>query len=215
MTNTPETKELPVPSDTTQLIDVLIWIQEQFAKYKNNDVDLLNFTNIMAESKQFKSKNDAKEYFELLDIDKDGSVNFSEFLAPILPELKPDEVSILTAKNRITLDDLTQLRIIFNRLSTSQEEDPVNESQKVAHLTNFLLEVKTHKKETLTRAYKQMVELLSSKTKTNQKLSSQEFSKTMATLENSLLKRCCLYNYFDTKHNEIIKDFTVNFRKDL
>lgn len=39
----------------------------------------------MTDSKQMKTKNDALEYFDLLDIDKDGLVNFAEFLAPILP----------------------------------------------------------------------------------------------------------------------------------
>lgn len=74
-----------------------------------------------------------------------------------------------------------------------------------------MLEVKTAKKETLTRAYNMLTNQLCKKTKTSKKLYVKDFAKALAALETQLLKNCCLYNYYDTKQNEIIPNFTVSF----
>ena len=37
------------------------------------------------------------------------------------------------------------------------------------------------------------------------------FSQCISFLENDMLKRFCLFNYFDGKSNENIKDFVVDF----
>ena len=46
----------------------------------------------MMESSQFKSQKDAQHFFELLDIDKNGNVSFSEFFAPLIPQLTKEQV---------------------------------------------------------------------------------------------------------------------------
>ena len=42
----------------------------------------------MMESNQFSEKVDAHNFFELLDIDKNGNVSFSEMFAPLIPQLE-------------------------------------------------------------------------------------------------------------------------------
>ena len=70
----------------------------------------------MIESQQFKSKKDAQHYFELLDIDKNGNVSFSEFFAPLIPQLNKDQVQTLTRDSVFTIEDFTALRKIYKDL---------------------------------------------------------------------------------------------------
>lgn len=81
-------------------------------------------------------------------------------------------------------------------------------------LTHFLLEVKTQKSETLSRAYKFLLESISQKSKDRDRLTGKEFSKCMASLENDMLRKYCLHSYFDGG-TKTIEDFTVNFAKSL
>jgi Ca2+-binding EF-hand superfamily protein len=96
--------EIIIPDENTSLLDIIIWIE---SKFNDKEVDLNTFASILTECKQFKSKDNARNYFELLDADKNGSIDFSEFLAPILPELSSEDVLTLTKKSKITLKDLT------------------------------------------------------------------------------------------------------------
>lgn len=64
---------------------VVKWMQERFQKFENGEVDQAQFIDIMMESNQFTSKKDAQQYFDLLDIDKNGNVSFSELFAPLIP----------------------------------------------------------------------------------------------------------------------------------
>lgn len=200
-----------LPKDAT-LVQIVQWIQNEFAKH-NYEVDLTTFVDILNASKQFKSLNDAKNYFELLDVDKSGTIKFTEFLAPILPELSVQEVETIIAKDKITLDDLTMLQIIFKKMYNDQNVVPGH----VQHvkLTKFLLEVKTHRKDTLNRAYKLLVDYLPSKVKNTDRLEASHFSNALAKVENELLKKYCLFNYFDTEGNENITDFTIQFNKNV
>lgn len=99
--------EIPTPDENSNLLDVLMWIENMFNKLPKKEADLENFVNILTECNQFKSKDDARNYFDLLDVDKNGSIDFSEFLSPILPELSVEDVQTLTHKSKITLNDLT------------------------------------------------------------------------------------------------------------
>ena len=67
-----------------------------------------------------------------------------------------EEVQALTAKNKITLKDLTMLRSIFGQIMSNNSNNESAGVQEVK-ITQFFLEVKTHKQESLTRAYKQMI----------------------------------------------------------
>jgi hypothetical protein len=67
----------------------------------------------MVTSKQISTKKDAEKYYQLLDADNNGGVSFSEFLAPILPQLSKDQVNNLTQDNRYSCEDLTILREIY------------------------------------------------------------------------------------------------------
>ena len=149
----------------------------------------------------------------MLDANKNGTIEFSEFLAPLMPELSADDVQKLTKQSKITLKDLTMLRTIFQQLLTSNSNND-SQSVQVVKLTNFLLEVKIHKSETLTRAYKQLIEHVHSKNKNRDRLSVKEFSRCLANLENELLQKYCLLNYFD-RGTKTINNFTVNFNKSL
>lgn len=64
---------------------VVKWMQERFQKFENGEADQAQFIDIMMESNQFTSKKDAQQYFDLLDIDKNGNVSFSELFAPLIP----------------------------------------------------------------------------------------------------------------------------------
>lgn len=59
-----------------------------------------------------------------------------------------------------------------------------------------------------------MMESVSQKSKAKDRLGIKEFSKCLASLENELLKKYCLHNYFD-KGTKTIEDFTINFGKTL
>lgn len=73
-------------------MDVLVWIESKFDQCPNKEVDLNSFVSILTECGQFKSKEDASHYFQILDEDKSGSIDFSEFLAPLMPELSTLDV---------------------------------------------------------------------------------------------------------------------------
>jgi hypothetical protein len=55
---------------------------------------------------------------------------------------------------------------------------------------------------------------VSQKSKDKDRLGIKEFSKCLASLENELLKKYCLHNYFD-KGTKTIEDFTINFDKSI
>ena len=70
----------------------------------------------MKQSNQIKDSKLAEKYYKMLDVDKNGSVSFSEFLAPILPHLAKDQISRLTESERYSCDDLTLLRNMYAEL---------------------------------------------------------------------------------------------------
>ena len=68
----------------------------------------------MMESNQFSEKIDASNFFELLDIDKNGNVSFSEMFAPLIPQLEKDQVINLTNDAAFTVEDISTIRKTFN-----------------------------------------------------------------------------------------------------
>ena len=60
-----------------------------------------------------------------------------------------------------------------------------------------------------------MLEVLSEKDKKVGAINYISFSKCIAAVENRLLKRYCLYNYFDGAARETLNDFTINFSKTI
>ena len=105
----------------TPIEAVLKWMQDEFKKFNNQEADQAQFIDIMVESKQFKSKVDAQHFFELLDIDKNGNVSFSELFAPLIPQLPKEQIQDLTAENSFTIQDVSYLRQLFNELSYEQD----------------------------------------------------------------------------------------------
>jgi len=89
-------------------------MQKRFQNHENEEVDQNQFIDIMVESNQFQSKKDAQHYFDLLDIDKNGNVSFTEFFAPLIPQLSTDQVINLTSDSTYTIEDVSELRNAFN-----------------------------------------------------------------------------------------------------
>ena len=103
-------------------------MQDRFKTFENEEVDQTQFIDIMVESNQFKSKKDAQHYFELLDIDKNGNVSFSELFAPLIPQLTKDQVKELTAETAFTVEDISTIRNTFNELLIEIGGSKVNQS---------------------------------------------------------------------------------------
>ena len=70
----------------------------------------------MIESGQFQRENEAEQYFELLDIDKNGNVSLTEFLAPLIPLLSKEQVVALINNSTFRIEDLSTLRQIYEEL---------------------------------------------------------------------------------------------------
>ena len=75
------------------------------------------------ESKQFRRKADAQHYFELLDIDKNSNVSFTEFFAPLIPQLNKDQVMNLMKDSSYSINDLSLLRAIFQDMKKQSGDD--------------------------------------------------------------------------------------------
>ena len=132
----------------------------------------------MVTSQQISTKKDAEKYYQLLDADKNGSVSFSEFLAPILPQLTKDQVNNLTKNSRYSCDDLTMLREIYAKLR--QEESiklskAKNNKRKSEFNKDFQMKLKHSTLKTavdkkkiasLKKAFKAMEDILPGKDKT-------------------------------------------------
>lgn len=60
---------------------------------------------------------DAQHFFELLDIDKNGNVSFSELFAPLIPQLSKDQVKELTADTAFLVDNISTLQVTFDKMN--------------------------------------------------------------------------------------------------
>ena len=74
------------------------WSQnaKKLTNVDGHEISINEFIDIMLKSGQFNSKQEAQNYFDLLDIDQNGAISFTEFLAPIIPHLTKEEVLLLT-----------------------------------------------------------------------------------------------------------------------
>ena len=102
------------------------WSQnaKKLTNVDGHEIAINEFIEIMLRSGQFNSKQEAQNYFDLLDIDQNGAISFTEFFAPIVPHLTKEEVLEFTRgagsdgkKGQqyewYTIEDLTKLRLVF------------------------------------------------------------------------------------------------------
>lgn len=163
---------------------------------------VLNFTTVMVESNQFQSKKDAQHYFDLLDIDKNGNVSFTEFFAPLIPQLEKDQVIGLTSESAYTIEDVSELRNAFNQMLVDGDGERVSIAEYKQHFTSAGGSLK--------RAFTELMILWPEGDGMITDISKEEFAQLISFLEINMIKKYCLRNYLDS-YKESINDFVVNF----
>lgn len=190
---------------------VVRWMRERFQQFENEEVDQNQFIEIMTASNQFRSKVDAQHYFELLDIDKNGNVSFTEFFAPLIPQLPKAQVMELTEDSTFQTADLSLLRSIYIELRQKSLQVPGGAAQSIK-LQHIRAAVQAQKKDSLNRAFVNLVGILP-ESQRNGAISDEKFSQLLSTLEIFMIKKYCLRNYLDS-YKEVINEYVVSLEQE-
>jgi hypothetical protein len=143
------------------------------------------------------SEDEANAYFDILDQDKRGLISYGEFLAPVMPYMTTKEKNKVTIGEKISIDDLNQLRKLYENSKAIEAKKEGVDSKTSCSMQQFKTDVEINKKPAITRCLQRLQALLPEDCS---EISDADFEKHFNALQGRVLRNNASANYFASRY---------------